>query len=128
MFDLMLFEVRRPQPHWAFFMVWLSVGLTIFSWAKFCAFHLRHESSSRCGEVCKNLLMLLYVSPVVVFGAGALGVGWCFPEGNSRSVAIVAVLLPGWAFMCLLRRRGNGYLSRFLLQQRLVRRGVLAQG
>ena len=135
MFDFMLFEVRRPQPHWALFTVWLSVGLTIFllcpiffSWAKFCAFHLRHESSSRCGEVCKNLLMILYVSPVVVFGAGALGVGWFFPVWNLKSIVVVAVLLPGWAFMCLLRRRGNGYLSRFLLQQRLVRRGVLAQG
>ncbi|CAJ1445647.1 unnamed protein product [Effrenium voratum] len=135
MFDLMQFEVRRDHPLWASFTVWLAMGLTIFllcpiffSWAKFCAYHLRHESSSRCGEVFKSLLMMVYVSPVVVFGLGAIGVGWFFPVWNFRSIVIVAILLPGWAFMCLLRRCGNGYLGRFLVQQRLVRTGVPCQG
>ena len=124
--DIMQFEVRRPDPDWVFFTLWLSVSLTVWlicpiytSWCKFLAYRLRHESSSRCGEVFTNLLMILCASPVVAFGVGASLVGIIFPPDHWKAGAVVAVLLPGWSFMWLLRRQGKGYLSQYLRQQRL---------
>ena len=132
MFDLMQYNVRRPHPHWVFFTVWLSAALTLFllcpilnSWCKFVAYRLRHESSSRIGEIFTNSLMIIYGSPVVALGVGASVFGIFFPPDRYKAVAVLAVLLPGWSFMWLLRRQGKGYLSQYIRQQRLER---MAQG
>ena len=126
-FDLIQYDVRRPRPHWDMFMLFLCTGLTVLlvvplltSWSKFLAYRLRHESSSRCGEVLLNLLMILLASPVVVFALASFAIAVFIPVWPLKPVAVLAFLLPGCALMCLLRRCGNGYLSQFIKQRRLV--------
>ena len=126
-FDIVQYDVRRPSPNWGRFMAWLSIGLSVFmicpllmSWCKYLAYRLRHESSSRCGEVLTNSLMILSASPVIIFGVGSFLIAEFVPGWNLKPVVVVAFLLPGWALMCLFRRRGKGYLSQFIWQRRLV--------
>ncbi|CAJ1448262.1 unnamed protein product [Effrenium voratum] len=133
-FDLMQFHVRTPHPNGYFIMVWFYILLTMLllcpvlvSWMKFLAYHLRHESRSRCGEVLTNSLMILYMMPVVVFGMGAYAAGAAlvvFYNSMVYIIAVVVFLVPGWALMWVLYRRGSGgYLSDFIWQQRLVKEG-----
>ena len=129
LFDILQYEIRGRDPRWSWVMVWLSLMLSVFlispmltSWCKFLAYRLRHESSSRCGEFLTNSLMILYASPVITFGVTAFVIPYILPFESLRAAAVVAFVLPGWALMCLLRRRGKGYLSEFIWQQRLAER------
>ena len=75
--------------------VWLSIKLTVFlicplliPWWKLLSWRLYHESSSRCGNVLTNSLMILSASPVI-FGVaffllpeGCEG-GCCLPSRRS---------------------------------------------
>ncbi|CAJ1458310.1 unnamed protein product [Effrenium voratum] len=133
-FDMMQHACRVPHPNWLLMTVFLYLLLSTLlmcpvfvSWMKFLAYHLRHESRSRCGEVLTNSLMILCQMPVMVFGTGAYMTGNVFLTRHNETVvvmAMVAFLVPGWALMWFLYRRGNsGYLSRFISQQRLAQQG-----
>ena len=137
-FDLMQYTFRVPHPNWYLMTAYLYLALTMIliapvfvSWMKYLAYHLRHESRSRCGEVLTNSLMILCSMPVTVFGMGAYTAGNVFfvlRNDTASVIAIVAFLVLGWAFMWFLYRRGNGgYLSHSIWKQRLVQEG-LAQG
>ena len=137
-FDFMQHALRPPHPDGLLISVCFYLMTTVFlicpvcvSWMKFLAYHLRHESRSRCGEVLTNSIMIFRMMPVLVFSMGAYMAGNVFLARYNETVfviAIVAFLVPGWALMWFLYRRANsGYLSHFIWQQRLVQEGV-AQG